>query len=187
MKYYINIIILSIFLISCDGGEMQSSKYNFTEIDKVSKEAWKKLSEKKIFFGHKSVGNNIIDGINTIINENKKIPLKVIETDDISSYSNGVFAHYKLGENSFPKSKFESFFNVLNNPSNKDIDIAFVKLCFVDIKIDTDVNEIFEHYKKTITEIKTKFPNVVIVHFTVPLSTLRVTWKTKIKESNGKE
>lgn len=166
---------------------MQSSEHNFVELDKVPQETLEKLSGKKIFFGHKSVGNNIIDGINIVLSEFDRLSIKVIETDDISSYSTGVFAHSKLGENSFPKTKFDSFFNVLQNESNKDLDIAFVKLCFVDIKQDTDINELFEYYKKTIFEIKSKFPNIKIVHCTVPLNALRLTWKTKIKDLLGKD
>ena len=40
-------------------------------IDNVPQEYWVKLAEKKIFFGHKSVGYNVIDGIEDILNEYK--------------------------------------------------------------------------------------------------------------------
>jgi len=46
-----------------------TNKISLPSIDDVPKEYWAKLAEKKIFFGHKSVGYNIIDGIADVMSE----------------------------------------------------------------------------------------------------------------------
>ena len=55
-----------------------ANKRTLPSIDDVPKEYWAKLAEKKIFFGHQSVGYNMIDGITDIINERDYIKLNVI-------------------------------------------------------------------------------------------------------------
>ncbi len=47
-----------------------TAKTTLPSIKGVPAETWQKLSQKKIYFGHQSVGNNIIDGIKDIMKEN---------------------------------------------------------------------------------------------------------------------
>jgi hypothetical protein len=54
-------IITSLFIFSCSGGNMPKEKVSFPSIKDVPAEKWKELSQKKIYFGHQSVGFNIID------------------------------------------------------------------------------------------------------------------------------
>jgi hypothetical protein len=65
-------------------------------------------------------------------------------------------------------------------------DVAFFKFCFVDIGADTDVNKVFDHYKNTMSRLKTKYPGTTFVHVTVPLGTTIESWKTRIKVLMGK-
>jgi hypothetical protein len=50
------------------------------------------------------------------------------------------------------------------------VDIAFMKLCYIDINNDTDVRELFEYYLKSLDSLQTKYPDLKIIHFTVPLT-----------------
>ena len=64
----ISVLLLTTFiainLISCDsGGEMPEKTVQFPNIKDVPASKWENLSQKKIYFGHQSVGFNIIDGI----------------------------------------------------------------------------------------------------------------------------
>ena len=48
---------------------MPEEKVSFPSIKDVPAEKWKRLSQKKIYFGHQSVGNNIINGIEDLMRE----------------------------------------------------------------------------------------------------------------------
>ena len=52
----------------------------FKNIKDVPAEKWKKLAKKKIYFGHQSVGFNIMDGVQDVLKENPQIELKIVET-----------------------------------------------------------------------------------------------------------
>ena len=184
---YLYILISSFlfFLFACDGGDIDAKTYTFTDMDEISSEAWNEISNQNIFFGHQSVGNNIIKGIDLLQASNNHITLKVNETLKIEAPQQGQFMHSKIGQNSVPESKIDAFIEVIKDPSNQNLDIAFLKLCFVDIKADTDINALFAYYKQAVADIKKQHPNLRIIHFTVPLTELRITWKTKIKEILG--
>lgn len=64
-------------IFSCDKGNTMSEKENFQSINKVSEATWQKLSQKKIYFGHQSVGFNIFEGVKDAIKENPQIKLKL--------------------------------------------------------------------------------------------------------------
>ncbi len=46
-----------------------------------------------------------------------------------------------------------------------------MKLCYVDIAADTDVDALFAAYRETIATLERDFPKVTFVHVTVPLMT----------------
>ena len=180
------IILLSIFFISCNGGKMEEKQIDYTAIKDIPASAWEKLSKKKIYFGHQSVGFNIIDGVNDIIKENPAIKLNIVETSSPSDFNKGVFAHSRVGENVDPESKTDAFIKIINKLEHH-IDIAFFKFCYVDINSQTDVNKVFNHYKETMAKLKNKYPKTKFVHFTIPLGTTKITLKTRIKMLIGKK
>ena len=47
-------------------------------VKSVPESTWKKLSEKKIYFGHQSVGFNIIKGLEDILKENPQIKFTLL-------------------------------------------------------------------------------------------------------------
>ena len=126
------------------------------------------MSKKKIFFGHQSVGNNIVDGIYTLKKNHPVIQLNILKGRNSDMFSNGVFAHDRVGDNHDPISKIDDFYSVIED-NEFTIDVAFLKLCFVDISSTSDVNAIFNYYRTKMMMIKEKFPEILIVHFTVPL------------------
>ena len=86
------------FLISCNGGEMSKETIKFPSIKDVPASAWEKLSQKKIYFGHQSVGNNIMDGVNDLMKENPQIKLNIVETNDPSNFSKPIFVNSNDGK-----------------------------------------------------------------------------------------
>jgi len=106
-KYRIILAFFLTFLISCNGGKMSEEAIKFPSIKDVPASAWEKLSQKKIYFGHQSVGFNILDGVKDLMKEYPKIKLNIVETTDTKDFPNGVFAHSRVGQNTDPKSRYK--------------------------------------------------------------------------------
>ncbi len=174
MKYICLIfaIIFAILIIYCSGGEMEQKKINYKSLNDIPDATWEKLAQKTIFFGHQSVGSNIIDGIYDLMKENPRIRLTLVEISNPDEYRNSCFLHSKIGENRNPKSKINHFSNMLEKMGM--IDIAFVKFCYVDFGRDVDFTETATAYNKSIEMLDVRYPETRFVHFTVPLETSRI-------------
>jgi hypothetical protein len=176
-------VLSAFFILSCSNGDhMQVSTSYQNIIGPISKKNWDELSRKKIYFGHQSVGFNIIDGIKDIMSETKKFDLKIKETDDLNDFSEPIFAHSRVGQNTNPSSKLEAFEHKIQQGLGEKIDIAFFKFCYVDITENTDVQKLFESYKQTMNNLQKEFPEITFMHATVPLKTVQTNWKTRIKK-----
>ena len=149
----------------------------------ISKEAIDSLASKRIFFGHMSVGYNILNGVEKIVGTDGKFStLKIIELSENNRISGPGIYHAKNGKNSYPDTKCEAFKNILlKNDFGKNLDIAFFKFCYVDIKDNSNVQSIFDNYAATIEEIKRELPELQIIHVTIPLRTHVWGIKQKIK------
>jgi hypothetical protein len=142
------------------------------------------LFEKRVFFGHQSVGDNILGGIEELH------PYAADHIVDVkggprSPYPEAGLLHARVGGNRDPKSKIDEFSKMIETEFGGDIDVAFVKLCYVDFDKDTDVNELFAYYKSQLDILKSKYPEIIFVHVTAPLTVNRETFKTKLKKLTG--
>jgi hypothetical protein len=146
-----------------------SNSIKLPSIDDFPKECWGKLAGKKIFFGHQSVGFNIVDGITDIISMRDDIKLNIVESRDCSVFSRPVFAHSQVGRNMDPVSKIKSFVDIMDAGVGEKADIAFFKLCYIDITRDSDPQEIFNLYSNALEELKERYPKTKFLHVTVPL------------------
>lgn len=166
---------------------MPEPKAQFPSIKDVSVAKWQSLSQKKIYFGHQSVGFNIIDGIKDVMKENPNVKLNIIETSNRADFNAPIFAHSRVGKNVDPKSKIDSFVESINQGIGEKADMAFFKFCYVDINGETDVASLLEDYKTKLKQLQMEYPNTKFIHMTIPLNTTKRTWKTRIKELIGKK
>jgi hypothetical protein len=182
---FLCIFLCSMSLIGC-GQQTSNKQIAHTSLHDIPIAAWKQLSKKKIYFGHQSVGNNILDGIRDVMKDHPQIALHITESPAKADLKSPVFAHSMVGKNSDPKSKIDEFSRNLRAGMGDEADIAFLKLCFVDILPQTDIVKVFEYYKHTMEEIKNKFPKTTFIHFTVPLTTKQIWLKEFVKGLIGK-
>ena len=150
-------------------------------------ESIKKISEKKIYFGHMSVGYEIVNGLAEICKEHPEIDLNIIETKNPDDFSGPVFAHSRIGNNRDPKSKVDDFVNTLDNGLGDILDIAFFKYCFVDVERNTDIEIVLNDYKEAVVKIKNRYPDLKLIHFTVPLRVKPDDLKGKINKIIGRD
>jgi hypothetical protein len=162
---------------------IDSNSITLPTFDDVPKECWKKLAGKKIFFGHQSVGYNIMDRIADIINERDDIKLNVIESREVSVFDRPVFAHLQVGKNMDPVSKIKSFIDVMDSGVGAKVDIAFFKFCYVDIMRNSDPEKIFNLYSTALRELKERYPETKFLHVTVPLRSTPKGIERNLKQS----
>lgn len=163
------IVALSIVIGGCGGETVKAKGRPPASIDEISASEWQTLSQKKIYFGHQSVGNNIMDGVAKIMASNPAIKLNVVKLGPIPSFDQPVFAHEEVGKNEFPFTKTKAFRDRIENGLGNKIDIAFLKFCFWDIRGKTDIQAVFQNYKETLSALRAEYPKIKFVHFTIPL------------------
>ena len=179
-------MIAFIFIFSCSGGNMPEEKVTFPSIKDVSASSWEKLAQKKIYFGHQSVGFNIIDGIKDVMKEYPEIKLNIAETYDPEKFQAGTLAHSRIGYNTDPNSKLEAFAFYMKAGGASKADLASFKYCYVDITRETNVKKLFLDYEKVFGFLNDEYPETTFINITVPLKTIQSGLKAWIKKILGK-
>lgn len=170
-KLLLLITIIFLLTISCTQKNDQP-KIKLPSLEDIPASAWQQLSAKKIFFGHQSVGANIIDGIKDIIREHPYIKLNIVTVPPKESYhfTHPAFLHKRIGRNMDPESKIDDFADNIEHKLIVKPDIAILKFCYVDFNPTTDINKVFDYYINTISQLQKRFPEITFVHVTVPLT-----------------
>lgn len=167
---------------ACGGGITTSSEGSdrLPSLADVSEAQWAALAQKRVFFGHQSVGGNIMDGVAQVLAANPHIRLNVVESKDLAGSARPAFHHAQIGRNDFPLEKFDDFLAVASTGFGSDSGIAMLKLCYIDIHTHTDAQALFEQYRRRVDDLKARNPSLTIVHFTAPLTTIE-NWKGRLR------
>jgi hypothetical protein len=168
----ISVIVLLLLFCSCREEKIIKEEEKDDNMQALSLEAIKKVAGKKIFFGHMSVGLNILDGLKDLQNEKSEFNnINMIEMNSDPVIEKAGLYHQKVGYNAVPKGKCDTFESILSaNEIGEKFDAVVLKFCYVDFRKETNVKEIFDYYVRTVNNIKSKFPYLQIVHITVPLT-----------------
>ncbi|HEX9005874.1 MAG TPA: hypothetical protein VF889_01175 [Bacteroidota bacterium] len=125
----------------------------------------------KIYFGHQSVGQNLIDGLKELALRNDVPALRFVSADSLPDGGEAYFADSRIGENHKPDLKCAAFSAQMSALLKQaPPDVAFMKFCYSDIDRDSDVQAVFDRYRATIDSLKAAAPHVRLAHFTVPLT-----------------
>ena len=154
---------------ACRGGAVRLEPVHRSSLSEVPDAAWQSLGTKRVFFGHQSVGANIMEGVADVLRDEPRIGLRVAGGEGALAGGGGVFAHGPIGRNGDPGLKTDEFARLIEGPLRGKVDVAFHKYCYVDISETTDVPAVFGHYQKTMARLRAEFPGVVFVHVTTPL------------------
>jgi hypothetical protein len=138
----------------------------------------------RVVFAHQSVGNDILDGVRTLASE-AGVNLNIVESRDAGALEKG-FSHFKIGRNGDPTGKLEEYRRALSNLGQTDVDVALVKLCYVDVTAATDATQLAERYTETIKELQGRHSHTKFVATTVPLTTVQRGPKAWIKQRLGR-
>jgi len=144
------------------------------------------LAAARVFFGHQSVGSNIMAGIADLVRDDPRLALKVVDVAAGDLPAGGFFAHGKVGENGQPAGKTDDFAGRMEQGLAWHVDVAFHKYCYIDINNGTDAGSLFAHYRETMARLRSAHPSVTFVHVTVPLTYVQSGPKVVVKKLIGR-
>lgn len=142
--------------------------------DPTPSDAVSRLRSTRVFFGHQSVGFNVMRGINLLSSSSsaeRPDYVNLAKGEPLSE--EGFFAHSKIGRNGQPDEKLEDFAAILRDGLANQVEVAVMKFCYLDVRSDTDVAAVFQQYRSTFRKLEKEFPKVTFVYATVPLQTRR--------------
>jgi hypothetical protein len=164
------VMIAVLFSISCGDSKMRAPKKAVSPSELLPDNSLSRVSRQTIYFGHQSVGYNILEGIRDILKEYPQQALTLVETREPATSKAPFFAHSTIGRNGQPVSKLADFSDVLRRQGPARMDVALMKFCFVDFTEQTNAPEVFRRYTDTFKDLKSSFPDTIFVHVTVPLT-----------------
>lgn len=145
-------------------------------------DALRRAAERRVLFAHQSVGANLLEGLGELLAESGT--RWVVATAEAAP-AGAALIDATPGSNGDPRSKMEAF-AALVRASRPPPQLALMKLCFLDVTDQTDVDAVFSHYERTLEQLQRELPQVVFGHVTVPLSVRPETGKARLYRLVGR-
>lgn len=142
-----------------------------------------RIANQRIFFGHQSVGMNLLDGIKQL-SATTGVPVHIVESTTAKAVPPATMGHTFVSENKKPIQKLKSFELAMEQQSG-GLDIALVKFCYIDFMPETDIKMLFSEYQATIDRLRGKNPGTAFVHVTAPLTVVSEGIKSRLKKILG--
>lgn len=157
--------------------------------DKVVPQQWLDEARKlRIYFGHQSVGANILDGLDALARQQPgrygvaiegyssswKIG-RLLEGDPLQRLSHGGIAHFQVGRNGDGAGKVRDFLDRAS-AHGRAADVAMMKLCYVDFPSGkasqpaADPARLFATYRDALERLEQDNPKLRVVWWTAPLT-----------------
>jgi hypothetical protein len=146
---------------------------------------WIRLAERTFYFGHQSVGNDIVAGLEGLT-EQHALGIRFVQTRTPAAVAGPAFVHFLAGGNADPASKNAALVQVLDARPAADRGIALLKYCYADVHAASDVRRLFDEYRAMAATIRSRHPDVTVVHTTVPLTTVESETKARVKRLLGR-
>ena len=176
------IFLMTFSITACESSDMQNKTASESPTEGID---WQKIATKRIYFGHQSVGNNILAGVRLLAQESGH-ELNIVQGTDPAQLQRPAILHSAVGENEKPNTKNDSFAKIMTHELRGKPDVAFYKYCYVDVKRDTNPAQLFADYKKTVDQVLAANPQLTMVHITTPLTVNQTGPKAWLKQVLGK-
>jgi hypothetical protein len=178
---------LAVSLLACSEDDMSIQPDSDAATPAIGLQVWQRVASKKIFWGHQSVGFDILEGVDLGGRRIIKKRLQVVDSTDPSVFDGaGALAHAALGSNADPRSKIDAFVDTMEGGMGNTADLAFLKFCYLDFQPGSDVRALFTDYKQAIDALALRYPETTFAHMTVPLTERQTGPKALIKKLMGR-
>ena len=125
-----------------------------------------------------------MQGVRDLMASDPRLQIRLVTSTDPQAVAGPAFVEGHIGVNRNPGSKTAAFDEVMDRGFGRQGGIALYKYCYIDFSSTTDVATVFDNYKKNAEELKKKYPSLVLVHATVPLTAdqLSTSFKDRTKD-----
>lgn len=159
---------------------------DLSPLDAVAPETWAALRSKRIYFGHQSVGGNIIDGVEEILRLRPTIGLRVARADRPDPFAEPGLVHGPIGTNGDVASKIVAFEAMVTGPDAASLDMAMMKFCYADLTDLQGLERIEALYDRMVERIAAARPSLRVLHAAVPLTGIAPGVKGRVKRLIGR-
>jgi hypothetical protein len=178
---------LLVTVSSCDDAvPAASATDNISVLSQIPDSALAQLAQRRIFFGHQSVGSNLLDGVAEIMAGDPRLRLRVVKSDAPHTISGAGIFHAFVGENRRPDRKNADFARIVNAGFGADGDVALLKYCYLDVGPATDVEHLFADYRKTVDAVRAQNPRLTVVSVTQPLTVTESAIEARVRGMLGR-
>lgn len=164
-------------LVGCKGPEVDMTTHE-TAVN------WSGVAGKRILFAHQSVGANILNGVSTLARRDG-IDLQINELD--STATGAGITHFNVGRNGDPLGKISDYAATLDARTGLGVDIAVMKLCYIDFDANTASVQLAKTYIDNLDTLSRKYPDTRFIAVTAPLAVVQSGPKAWIKKLLGKQ
>ena len=155
-------------LAACQGADNLQPR----KMDDALAADFARVGAARVYFGHQSVGGNVLSGLADLQQQLDRPVIRVAELGDLAAADGqGVLLQTAIGQNGKPDSKCEDFRQVMRQLQGR-VDVALFKFCYIDFDDQSDAAAIFDTYARTMDEMKRQYPEVTFVHVTSPLRSI---------------
>lgn len=127
----------------------------------------KEIQGKRIYFGHQSVGVDIMNGVKDLVARAGGVGPAMITVKDSTEVPDAFIADSFVGRNEDPKSKCDDFGRTIASTFKGSLDIALMKYCYADINVNLDPDTAFAAYVTTLDRLRLEFPGITFVRKSV--------------------
>lgn len=180
------LLVTLVAVVGCQEKHVKSA-LPASPLSTLSPAALQKLSQSRVYFGHQSVGQNLVEGLDALGRERPELRLRIVMSRAPEALATPGLAHAGNGKNHEPLTKVQDFSATLEGGGlGERVDVAFFKFCYVDFAAGADVEQVFAEYRATMARLRQRFPKVRFVHVTVPLTVVRGGLKVWLNSLRGK-
>jgi len=145
----------------------------------------RQLADQKVYFGHQSVGYNILDGVQQWEDETGE-DLSMVLSRDFASVKDIPLVHFKIGTNGDPRGKVDDFVALVDQIPEEEQATVFFKFCFADFNENTEVDDLFDYFREKMLYLKDNHPNINFLVSTVPAMAVQKGWRGLAKRILGR-
>lgn len=172
------LLLITTVVSGCKEEKSMAPLANLSDVD------WSKINKVNLFFGHQSVGFDLLNGLALVKIKYPQLTLTVHEPNALNQGKSGIYQK-QIGKNFDPKSKLADFFVDQSSMTTSNSVVA-MKFCYVDIMQGTGVEELFADYQQRVSVLTQASPSKRILHFTAPLTSDERGLKPILKKLLGK-
>jgi hypothetical protein len=181
--YGIRVVTSTLLILAVVAGGTMTAAHA-ADVDASLRRDLDRIVHRRIFFGHQSVGVNLLEGIKQL-STMAGVPVRIVEVKMASEVGPAMIGHTFIAENEKPFLKLKNFDQAMGmQPTG--LDIAITKFCFVDFTAETDAKALFDRYRATIEDLQAKNPDTTFVHVTAPLTSAQSGPKEFLKRLLGR-